>query len=172
MIGYEIKETREISGVNVNFDTLWFNLNSISGLNSVKYVPASDDTEASIYVNGSNTAWKYKTVGGFSLTMFSRRFDIEFRTQYVVSYDSSTSEYTVHKIQVPMLFVQEEYYDTLSADIKSANNNLTTQSTVKSADLDKLLSDYELLIPVFTEEKSAFTKEIIKSYIGEKITFE
>lgn len=172
MIGYEIKETREISGVNVNFDTLWFNLNSISGLNSVKYVPASDDTEASIYVNGSNTAWKYKTVGGFSLTTFSRRFDIEFRTQYVVSYDSSTSEYTVHKIQVPMLFVQEEYYDTLSADIKSVNNNLTTQSTVKSADLDKLLSDYELLIPVFTEEKSAFTKEIIKSYIGEKITFE
>ncbi len=172
MIGYEVKEAKEMSGVEVNFDTLWFNLNCVSGLNSIKYVPASDDTKASLYVNGSSTAWKYKTVGGFSLTMLSRRFDIEFRTQYVTSYDSSTGEYTVHKIQVPMLFVQEDFYDTLSDDIKSENKNLTTQVTVSSADLNKLLSDYELLIPIFTEEKSNITKEVIIAYLGEKITFE
>lgn len=171
MIGYEINEKDTILGQEVNFDTLWFNLDSVAGFNSIKYVTNSGDS-AKIYLNGLNTVWKNKTVGNFSLTGASRRYDIEFRTQYVTSYDPTSEEYTVHKIEVPMLFVQEDYYETLTSDIKSENKDITASVTVGTADLEKLLYDYEELIPIFIENKDSITEEIIIALIGEKITLE
>ena len=111
----------------------------------------------------------FQTVGGLN---FSRRYDIEFRTQYVTSYDPATQEYTVHQIQVPMLFVQEDYYETLADDIKSENKNVTgVEVGISDVDLEQLLYDYENLVPVFNENKEIFTVELILAYIGEKITF-
>ena len=63
------------------YDTLWFDLTYVYGLDSIKYA------ENYFYVNGSATAWKYKLVGGLSKKMLSRRFDLEFRKQYFYSYN-------------------------------------------------------------------------------------
>lgn len=172
LIGYEISETQQISGIAVNFDTLWFNLNDVTGINTIKYIPKTDTSEAKLYINGSTDVWKVKLVGGFSLTTLSRRYDIEFRTQYVTTYDSVANEYVVHKIQVPMIFVQEAYYDTLSDDVKSENESLAVHTAVDSTDLGKLISEYEELIPVFNDNKALYTKELVIAYIGDKITFE
>ena len=169
MLGYEVNEVVEKLGITINFDTLWFTLDMVDGINSIKYVAATDSSAAKLYVNGLSKEWASKTVGGIN---FSRRYDIEFRTQYVTSYDPATQEYTVHQIQVPMLFVQEDYYETLADDIKAENKNVTgVEVDISSADLDQLLYDYEVLVPVFNENKNIFTVELILAYIGEKITF-
>lgn len=169
MLGYEVNETAEKLGVTVNFDTLWFNLEDVDGINSIKYVAATQNNSAKLYVNGLSEEWKSKTVGGFSLASFSRRFDIEFRTQYVTSYDSTTQEYTVYMIQVPMLFVQEDYYHSLNDDVKSTNN-VNAQVTVIDEDVEQLMTSYAELVPIFTENKEAFNVDIILAYIGIKIT--
>ena len=165
MIGYEVNETAEKLGVTVNFDTLWFNLKNVNGINSIKYVSATQNNSAELYVNGLSVAWK----NGFSLASFSRRFDIEFRTQYVTSYDPNTEEYTVHKIQVPMLFIQEDYYDSHADDIKSANNNVSAEVTVSDKDCEQLISSYDELVPLFVENSEIYTVELILAYIGDKI---
>ena len=169
MIGYEVNETAEKLGVTVNFDTLWFNLKNVNGINSIKYVSATQNNSAELYVNGLSVAWESKTVGGFSLASFSRRFDIEFRTQYVTSYDPNTEEYTVHKIQVPMLFIQEDYYDSHADDIKSANKNVSAEVTVSDQDCKQLISSYDELVPLFVENSEIYTVELILAYIGDKI---
>ena len=167
MLGYEVKETLS----SIVYDTLWFNLCDIGGINTIMQQAATEESAAKIFINGSSNEWKYKTVGGFGLTMLSRRFDIEFRTQYVYSYDAETGDYTEHAIKVPMLFVQEDHYDTLAEDIK-AENKVTISVDVDNADLNKLLSDYDSLLPVFIENKDKVTVDIIIGYIGDKINFE
>lgn len=169
MLGYEVNETAEKLGVTVNFDTLWFNLKNVDGINSIKYVASTQNNSAMLYVNGLSEEWKSKTVGGFSLASFSRRFDIEFRTQYVTSYDPTAEKYTVHKIQVPMLFIQEDYYDSHTDDIKSANKNVIATVTVSEKDRTQLTSNYDEFVPVFVENKEIFTVELILAYIGDKI---
>lgn len=169
MLGYEVNETVEKLGITVNFDTLWFNLKHLKGIDSIKHIAASQNTDSKFYVNGLSAEWKNKTVGGFSTASFSRRFDIEFRTQYVTSYDSVTQEYTVHTIQVPMIFVQEGYYDSLSDDIKSVNGNVNAEIIVSNQDVEQLMNAYANLVPIFTENKDLFTLDMILEYIGEKI---
>lgn len=169
MLGYEVNETVEKLGITVNFDTLWFNLKHVEGIDSIKYIAASQNTDSKFYVNGLSAEWKNKTVGGFSTASFSRRFDIEFRTQYVTSYDPVTQEYTVHMIQVPMIFVQEGYYDSLSDDIKSVNRNVNAEITVSNQDIEQLMNDYADLVPIFIENKDLFTVDMILEYIGKKI---
>ena len=170
MLGYEVNENAEKFGITVNFDTLWFNLGDVDGINSIKYVAATQNAESKLYVNGLSAEWKSKEVGGFTLSSFSRRFDIEFRTQYVTSYDATTQKYTVHTIQVPMLFIQEDYYDTHTVDIRSANDSVNAEVTVSDKDLEELMGAYEELVPVFVQNKELFTVDLILVYIGEKIT--
>ena len=100
----------------------------------------------------------------------SRRFDIEFRTQFVYSYDAATEKYIEHKISVPMIFVQEEVYDDFASDVKSANK-ITISVDIDESDVEHILEDYDELIPVFIENKDMVTEETIIAYIGDKITF-
>ena len=162
LVGYEVRETLSL----LNFDTLWFNLKDVSGINSIKFVESNDDNGV-FYVNGSSTAWQTKKVGVVNI---SRRYDIEFRKQYVYSYDAIQEKYIEHEINVPMIFVQEDYYDDFTADVKSANN-INVSINVNGADLQALLTDYDELVPVFIEVKDAITVDIILAYIGEKIVF-
>lgn len=166
MLGYEIRETLS----KIVYNTLWFNLDQISGINSIRYKEATESDEAAFYVNGASTAWKNKKVGS-GLKILSRRFDIEFRTQYFYSYDSATKEYTKHMVQVPMFFVQEENFETLTADVKAVNN-ITVLVTLDNADLLKIQDDYAQYIDVFIANKELVTEEIIVAYIGEKILFQ
>ena len=167
MIGYEVKETLS----SIEYNTLWFNLSDIGGIESFKYVAAEGDNPAKIYVNGLSDEWATKKVGGFSLKALSRRFDIEFRTQYVYSYDAVNETYVKHEVLVPMLFVQEENYETLIADVSSVNDVIIIP-LINSADLSKLMLDYDELIPVFVASKDVITPDVIIAYIGSKIEFE
>ena len=167
MLGYEIRETLS----SITYNTLWFNLDQIDGINSIRYQTATEETAAAFYINGSTKAWENKLVGGFGLKMLSRRFDIEFRTQYFYSYDATTEEYTQHAVQVPMFFVQEENFDTVVSDVKSTNSvNITLD--IATADLEKIQADYKKYIDVFIANKELVTEEVIIAYIGEKVVFE
>ena len=138
------------------------------GISSVRH--AIEDEKDVFFVNGSNDKWKAKKVGGIGEKMLSRRFDIEFRTQYVYSYDKNEDKYVEHAIQVPMIFVQEENFDTFVADVK-ATNGVTVAVNVSSADVGKILDDYDELIPEFIKHKEAVTSDFIIAYIGNKIAF-
>lgn len=159
LIGYEVQE--KLSALVYN--TLWFDLKDIDGINSIKYQAKTDDSDAKIFVNGSSNEWTAKKV------LLSRRFDIEFRTQYVYSYDSATEKYVEHEIQVPMIFVQEDNYDTFVKDVKSTNN-VEISVGVSNKDLIKILTDYDTLIPIFIENKDKVTSDLIIEYIGNKLS--
>lgn len=160
LLGYEVQETLSA----LTYDTLWFNLKDIDGINSIKYQPAEGKEAAKVFINGSSTQWQAKKV------LLSRRFDIELRTQFVYSYDATEQKYIEHKIEVPMIFVQEKNYDTFIDDVE-ATNDVTISVEVSDADLDKILEDYDTLIPIFIENKDKVTVDTIITYIGEKITF-
>ncbi len=171
LLGYEVKEEVDVPLIGlVTYNTLWFHLDEIDGIESIKYVEANDSTAAAFYINGSSTAWKDKLVGGFSGKMGSRRFDIEFRTQYFYTWDASSGKYVKVEAQVPMLFVQEENLDELAKDVLSTNG-VSIDVRVSSTDLDKILTDYETLIPAFIEIKDLVTVDVILEFIGTKITF-
>ena len=136
----------------------------------MKYL-ATEDNPAQIYINGSSSLWEAKNVGGLSLKALSRRFDIEMRTQYVYSYDAENEKILEHKVEVPLIFVQEENYDTFQSDVE-ATNDVSISVGLTDTQLEKLLLDYDLLIPVFIENKDAITPEIIIEYIGSKIVFD
>ena len=167
MIGYEVMETKSA----VTFNTLWFDLGDVDGINSIRYAEKTDDTEAAVYLNGSSTAFETVEYGGINLKTKSRRFDIEFRTQYYYYYDSENEEYVEVKVSVPMLFIQEEKLDELESDVKNANG-LDITVTTDALDLEVLMANYDIVVDVFIENKDSVTPELIVEMIGEKITFE
>ncbi len=167
MISYEVRETQSVKGVSVTFNTLWFDLADISGINSVKY--EKTDKAESFYVNGLANEWKNKKVGDISLKTASRRFDIEFRTQYF--YAKQNGEVVEVAVKVPMLFVQEEQYDDLIDDVKKTNG-VSISVGVSATDLSKQKSDYATLVDEFIQNKQEISVEHIIEYIGEAIEFE
>lgn len=164
LLGYEVRETKKIV-VDVIFNTLWFDLCNVSGITSIK-----QDADENIYINGSSTKWAVKKVGGFSAKIDSRRFDIEFRTQYFYTYDAENEKYVEVKASVPMMFIQQENFDTFTADVKS-ENNVTLTVTTDDTTLDVIKEYYTTLVPVFIENKDKVTSAQILEYIGDKITF-
>ena len=167
LLGYEVSETLSAA----TFDTLWFDLASFDGFDSIKAAYDEEEKAWFFYVNGSSTAWENKKVGGYNpLTMFSRRFDIEFRTRYYYYFDTETENYVCEKVQIPMLFVQEDYYDSLTKDVKSANG-ITITSLVTSTTLNKIKSDYGTYVEVFLAGKEEMSSDIIIAWIGERIKF-
>ena len=166
LVGYEVKETESL--LDIEFDTLWFDLSAFTGFTSIRYAEATDETDAAFYVNNSKKPWESEKVGLFTP---SRRFDIEFRTRYYNVYDPENDEYKVEYAQVPMLFVQEGYLESLTKDIKSANG-IQVNLGVDGDELEKLMADYDAFIPEFDEHKAAITTDLIEQFIGEPISFQ
>ena len=167
MIAYEVQETLS----SIEYNTLWFDLDDVSGITSVKFVPETKDAEAMLFVNGSDDAWESKTVGLEDLKKFaSRRFDIEFRKQYYCYYDAENEAYVSVAVDVPMLFVQEEVYDDLVSDVKKTNG-INISVGIDSADMSKLLADYDALVTVFAEGENAVSSSDIAEIIGERVAF-
>lgn len=165
LLGYEVRESKSFPIVGeITFNTLWLDLNYVNGINTIRYVAATNDDDAAFYVNGSSTPWKADK------NTFSRKFDIEFRTQYFYVYDTTEEAYTVVEVQIPMLFVQEENYDTLVQDIAS-KNGITVNVTLPTSQLNKLKADYDAYVDVFIENKAAMTEDLIIANIGSKKTF-
>ena len=123
-----------------------------------------------VYVNGNSSAeFEPRNVGGIGLKMASRRFDIEFRKQYFYYKDNNDALQKIC-IEVPMLFVQEEYLDTLAADITNKNPTLTWNLTSAAAtNSNFIMGEYAEKLPVFdTFKNTAPTSEAIITYIGNR----
>lgn len=166
LVGYEVEETLS----KITYNSLWFDLDTIKGINSIKYVEKTDSTPEHFYINGSSKAWESKKVGGLGTKMLSRRFDIEFRTQYFYTLNEQTNEYEKVEVKVPMLFVQEEVYDDLVDDIKETNN-IAVNVELKEADLNEILSSYDSYLPIFKIRKDNITNQMILDIIGDRIKF-
>ncbi|MFA5560868.1 MAG: InlB B-repeat-containing protein [Acholeplasmataceae bacterium] len=163
LIGYEVRET-----LLITYNTLWFNLNDTSGITSIRkeVAPIENANPDLIYVNGAHDAFVTEAFGGITPKMLSRRYDIEFRTQYV--YFIENDEVRVAAIEVPMLFVQQERLAELVADVQNKNNNISSFSlNVPIAYQNKIMSDYSTLIDVFIVQKEEHTYQTILDYIGE-----
>lgn len=171
LLAYEVQETLS----KIVYNTLWFNLDNVSGINSIKLI---ENTEIGlnknphlVYVNGSSQVLKSTDFGGINFKTASRRYDIELRTQYFYSYDQENDTYVSHAVKVPMLFVQEEKLADFNKDFKDSNN-LTATIDMNASDLAELQSAYVEDIPSFVEGKEKVTVEEILTFIGEKYTFE
>ena len=167
MLGYEVEETLS----KITYNTLWFGFDQIAGINSIRYREKSDTEDAAFFVNGSSTAWAAKKVGGINLKTASRRFDIEFRTQYFYVFDSDQNKYVEVAVEVPMLFVQEEQYGTVVKDVKDTNG-VDISILLPDAKLEKLESDYDTLLDDFKERKDSITSDQILTFIGEAKQFD
>lgn len=167
LIGYEVNETLS----SITYNTLWFDLSEIDGINSIKYVKGEAGASDSVYLNGSSDKFEAKKVGGLSLSSLSRRYDIELRTQYHYYYDAVSEEYCVVALEVPMIFIQQEYLSSFTDDVEDKNDDLELSVVASSIDVLKLVADYEAMIPVFIEKADLITVEIILEFIGEKIVF-
>lgn len=78
LLAYEVQETLSV----INYDTLWFNLDDVEGINNIKVVEGNTadnkNNPYTIYINNSNTPFKVKNG---SIIDPSRRYDIELRRQ-------------------------------------------------------------------------------------------
>ena len=164
MIAYEVKETLSA----IEYNTLWFDLEDIDGIYSIKHTPKTDDSKEMLFVNGSSDAWETKNV---SVLDWSRRFDIEFRKQYYYYYDAEQEAYVSVAVDVPMLFVQEEMYDDLINDVKKTNG-IDISVSINSNDFNKLLKDYDELLSVFADGENSVSPSDIAEIIGERIMFD
>lgn len=170
LIGYEVEETLK----SITYNTIWFELKDWQGINSIKCTettnPTTNAKEYNWYLNGSTKKWETKDVGGLSLKIFSRRFDIEYKTQYYYYYDTTTETYKEISVKVPMLFIQEEVYNDFIKDVKSTNNlDLTCKMSTER--LNAILNGYDLYVSVFKNNKDLMDSNVIVDMIGNKYVF-
>ncbi|MCI1245640.1 MAG: InlB B-repeat-containing protein [Bacilli bacterium] len=170
--GYKIREMIK-SVTTLTYNTLWFNLNDISGIASTKVLASSGDgTDSSfnpndVYVNGSSSVFTpaYNTKLGIKT---SRKYDIELRKQYWYGYqDEDLCEY---ETDIPMMFIQDDNdkdtnYSDFSSDMKSVSG-INSSVTLSSSYLTKIRADYNTLIDVFVANKDSITGDIITQFIG------
>lgn len=170
LIAFEVQET--IS--KKVYDTLWFNLDDTSGINSVKFGPNPDNKEVNRlqvpYINGSNKIFETKKgLGGLG----SRYYDIELRDRYY-TYKTIDEKGKPHfdtiKCEVPMMFVQETHLSTLEKDVNRENVGMNFKFMLEISEINFLTDIYhsEHLIPNFNELKELITPEIIDNFIGDK----
>lgn len=177
LLGYEVRETLTVLGVSGQYNTLWLNLNSISGINSVKAIENENNTGTytnknphDIYLNGSNTKFEptYNKKLGVNT---SRKYDVEFRNQYFYGYNEG--EFTEYATNIPMMFIQADNdKDTNFSDFPSdilSKNGINANVNLASKYIDKIQLDYATLIDIFIENKDTVTDESIITFIGEPI---
>jgi len=150
LLGYEVREEKSLA----SFDTLWFNLSDVSGFTNVKV------TEDGVYVNDSETVFKVKK------NLTTRRYDIELRKRYFFEYNEETKEYIQHEVEIPMLFIQEDNFDTYSEDVTNSNSYITSSSVILDEDdLNEIKSDYDAFVPEFKTNKELIDSDYIVEFI-------
>ncbi|MCI7003449.1 MAG: hypothetical protein MR904_03800 [Clostridia bacterium] len=150
---------------NNYYDTKWFNIWDIQGINSIKVIDEQNVLNAdTIYINGKSdtihTMW-------YSYLDQSRRFDIEMKVLYFYQYNEEKDKYEKVKIELPMLFVQKDKLSSFSKDFKEKNKidvkiNLSDAvNAYFNKEYGELINDYLIL-------KQNLTYENIINYIGNK----
>ncbi len=159
LVGTEVSECAAEG--KLAYDTLWYNLADISGIVSIKKVDKlnvlNPDT---IYINGSNDSIHTKNV---SLTDWSRRFDIEFKTVCAYQIDSETGEYVLVEYEVPMMFIQEAYADDFANDFLD-KNKITVALTASDGAKEAVGYGYHTLVAVYNTIKESVTQQDIIDY--------
>ncbi len=165
-VGSEVYE--EISDSKY-YDTVWYNLYDIQGINSIKKVDKSNGVNPdTIYINGSTDTIHTKNV---SITDWSRRFDIEFKTVYAFIFNAETNEYESVTFEVPMMFIQESHLDTFASDYEEKNGKsveknsiaITASSTVQT----QINYGYHTLVEAYKVIKESVTYQDIVDYCKE-----
>lgn len=169
LIGTEKKEKITL----INFDTKWFPLAAIGGIETIKLLPLQNGKNAStVYINGSSTPLAVMDVSKFNP---SRRFDIEMRTVWVFVWNADEEKYEKQKTKIPMLFVQSENLDTFTADffeVNKANGMSSAPTFTLSGVVNAYIADiYAELLPHYAEIKDTVAYGDIVAYIGEKNKF-
>ena len=169
LVGAEVREHIK----SVKYETSWFNIYDVVGINTIKVIDEVNGKNAdTIYINGSENPIKTKLVGGLSTKSLSRRFDIEMKDMYVFVLNGETGKYDKVKIEIPMLFVQNDYISSFSADFYNTNKDYgavdPTSITMASADSSYLFSKYNTLIDAYLVIKAEVSYQSIKDYIGNK----
>lgn len=160
LLGYGLKE--ELS--KITYNNYYFNLDNIFGLDSIKEV---DDK---FYVNGSATEFKSKKYGGANLLKTgSRRYYFNYRKQYF--YNEVNDELLEYETTIPMMCIQQEKFSEFTSDVAGENSGLSLVVNVSQGLIDKIQSDYDVLIPEFDSHKDDVTGANIVEYIGDKVEF-
>ena len=171
LLGYEIRETANFPLIGEKtYHTLWFNLNNITGINSVKAI-ANGSTGGGIgagnphdiYLNGNDSKF-VPTKNGIA----SRKYDVELRKQYF--YSNEDEEIEEHETSIPMMFIQADHdgytnFTDFPSDIYK-KSGITASVNLSTVYLNKIQSDYAELIDIFIEHKDSVTGDSIVSYIG------
>ena len=175
LLGYEVRETLSFAGISGQYNTLWFNLNNISGITSVKAIENENNTGTysnknphNIYLNNQSTIFEptYNTKLGIKT---SRKYDVELRKQYFYNYVDNVI--TKYECNIPMMFIQANNdKDTNFSDFPSdilAKSKIVASVNLATKHLEKIQNDYGTLIDIFIENKDNVNGETIQDYIGE-----
>lgn len=175
LLGYEIRETLSFLGISGTYNTLWFNLSDISGIDSVKAIEKEshkpNENAHDIYINDSNETFNptYNKIKIIVWKDTSRKYDIELRKRYFYSVDESGA-LVEHEVEIPMMFIQENNdkdtnFTDYPSDVKNANG-ITSEVTLNDDYLEKILEDYDNLIDVFIENKDVIESSYITDYVN------
>ena len=170
LVGTKVRELVDIKATEVLFNTYWFPLYKLVGVDSIKKIDEKNDLNAdSIYINGATELLETKKIGGFNLKTASRRFDIEFKTMYFYNWDETKQEYVSVEMEIPMLFIQEENYEDFITDFNNVNGDFIDGSAlllVYQADLSEIDFAYSDLLAVYDVIKDLVTADTIKDFCG------
>jgi len=182
LLGYEVRETFEKWGFEQTYNSLFFNLNNISGINNIKAIKNDNSTfglgannNHDIYLNNSSSIFEPT----FNSVLFvpvstSRKYDIELRKQYFYGYvDDELSKY---ETSIPMMFIQADNdIDTNFSDFPDeilSKSGIAANVTLSQTYLDKIQADYDELIDIFIENLGTVTGEAIENFVGDAIVIE
>ncbi len=172
LVGTEVREELTVAGLTDTYNTCWYPLAKLSGVNSIKKVDEMNGTNAdTIYINGSDDTLHSKLVGLKSVKKAgSRRFDIEFKTMYFFQYDEEKEKYESVEIEIPMLFVQEEMLEDFEEDFAKVNEEAldgeSVSLTVSTTDLEEIEYGYYTLLESYDLIKDIVSFENIKILCG------
>lgn len=171
LLGYEVREELTFAGITGTYNTLWFNIWDIEGINSIKVTEKTDDNASGkstvdVYLNESNILLS-PTYNSKLTVKTSRKYDVELRNRYYYTYDEENDKYVKNKVEVPMMFIQEgDNFNSFSSDIFKDNGIKASVKLAKNH-LNKILSDYDTLIDIFISNKDKMSSETIIAYLEE-----
>lgn len=168
LVGTEVREELTVAGLTDTYNTLWYPLTSVTGITSIKKVDEMNGTNAdTVYINGKTDTIHTKLYGGINAKTASRRFDIEFKTMYFWLYNETEQKYESVKAEIPMLFVQEEKFDSFAEDFRE-KNGITVSLNVNTADKTAVSYGYYTLLTAYDKIREKVTFATICTYCGVK----
>lgn len=159
MVGGEVKE--EVSALK--YDTMWYPLNKISGVTNVKILDVENgNNEHTVYINNASTPLEPHT----QFLVGSRYYDIEIKTHFFYTYDSTEETYQKIELSIPMFFIQRGYEEDTGYTAMSSRNGVTISNLTTSADQAAISHGYDELLDLYDEIRDSMTPQDVIEYIG------